>query len=1084
MNATGSGNAHTGGLAGEATRVSIEDCLVRSTVDSSSSSAESYTGGLAGKISSGSSIESCHVTGSVNATGSGSSSALVYAGVLAGDVEDSSIKNCSVEGPVTASSTSDGVYAGVLAGSVDGGSIENCHVNGSVSIPGSGFSSLAGGLAGKVDGGSTIMNCHVNGSVTATASYEVFTGGLAGDVSDSTIKNCSATGPVNIPDSVAACAGGLAGGVIRGSIKDCSAEGQVTVTSAEAFTGGLVGDVLGGSIENCSATGPVTASSTANTVSTGGLAGRVSSGSGGITITDCTAKGAVTATGDYVVRTGGFAGDVSSGSGDGDITIRNCTAEGAVNASSTANAVSTGGLAGRVSSESGSGGITITDCTAKGAVNASSTGSGNAHTGGLAGWIVNIGITNCTVHSTVNSSSTVDSYAGGLAGRTSGSIIEYSSVTAEVTSTSSVHPGSSRAGGLAGYADSSSTIKHCSVTGTATSSSADSSFAGGLAGYTDSSSIQNCYATVPATSFSTGSSNSFAGGLAGYADNSSSIEHCYATGRVTSTGLGPIRAGGLAGGVTATSTITNSAALNEWINVSSTEKIGRLYGEGSQVSTDSYAWRHMGLNISGTITKAAGDSGKNATNASTVMIWNNETFFQTLFGQTNYDTNWTMGTDPDYLLPVLQNAANHNADARHLNRTHEITATATGDGTITPESAECSDGAAITFDLTGIPPNWFTDNDNDVTVSGTTYTIADVDTDHTIAAEFPPAMPHVDTASITAYNTTAANITFTLTNSAGADGAWINLTSQSDQSIISTPITESVPAGSSSQPVRLTGLTPGHAYQLNITPLNTTIGGTPVTFTCSTLYTAPVPEIVFENATTGTPVNDSLTLTNGQTTVIRANITNTTLELINETVSWAQTGTGFTTSDPGTAYPYNITLTSDINADGTITITVGGIQKTLNIISPSPPSSSEYSTRVLFETSGGSFISPATLLSPGDRVAEPPAPVKDGYTFGGWYTDETCTKAWNFSDSIPGDMTLYAKWSIESTPQTETPTAQPTAPAPASQTETPTAQPTATTPPATTPTSSSGPTSTEAPAPVAGLLIGLLAAGTLFMRKN
>ncbi len=36
--------------------------------------------------------------------------------------------------------------------------------------------------------------------------------------------------------------------------------------------------------------------------------------------------------------------------------------------------------------------------------------------------------------------------------------------------------------------------------------------------------------------------------------------------------------------------------------------------------------------------------------------------------------------------------------------------------------------------------------------------------------------------------------------------------------------------------------------------------------------------------------------------------------------------------------------------------------------------------------------------------------TKDGYTFGSWYTDEACTQGWNFSDGIPGDMTLYARW--------------------------------------------------------------------------
>ena len=45
-------------------------------------------------------------------------------------------------------------------------------------------------------------------------------------------------------------------------------------------------------------------------------------------------------------------------------------------------------------------------------------------------------------------------------------------------------------------------------------------------------------------------------------------------------------------------------------------------------------------------------------------------------------------------------------------------------------------------------------------------------------------------------------------------------------------------------------------------------------------------------------------------------------------------------------------------------------------------------------------------------VTKPEDPTKTGYTFGGWYTDEACTKAYDFSQSVTKDMTLYAKWTI------------------------------------------------------------------------
>lgn len=46
-----------------------------------------------------------------------------------------------------------------------------------------------------------------------------------------------------------------------------------------------------------------------------------------------------------------------------------------------------------------------------------------------------------------------------------------------------------------------------------------------------------------------------------------------------------------------------------------------------------------------------------------------------------------------------------------------------------------------------------------------------------------------------------------------------------------------------------------------------------------------------------------------------------------------------------------------------------------------------------------------------DFVPRPDTPKKNGYTFIGWYTDASCTSAWNFDiDRVTGHMTLYAGW--------------------------------------------------------------------------
>lgn len=65
--------------------------------------------------------------------------------------------------------------------------------------------------------------------------------------------------------------------------------------------------------------------------------------------------------------------------------------------------------------------------------------------------------------------------------------------------------------------------------------------------------------------------------------------------------------------------------------------------------------------------------------------------------------------------------------------------------------------------------------------------------------------------------------------------------------------------------------------------------------------------------------------------------------------------------------------------------------------------------RVKFDAQGGSSVNGQTPAS-GSTVAKPADPTREGYTFAGWYTDEACTKAYDFSVAVTADITLYAKW--------------------------------------------------------------------------
>ena len=76
---------------------------------------------------------------------------------------------------------------------------------------------------------------------------------------------------------------------------------------------------------------------------------------------------------------------------------------------------------------------------------------------------------------------------------------------------------------------------------------------------------------------------------------------------------------------------------------------------------------------------------------------------------------------------------------------------------------------------------------------------------------------------------------------------------------------------------------------------------------------------------------------------------------------------------------------------------------------------------VNFESNQGTAVD-SQLVAVGDKVVKPADPTKEGYTFTGWFTDEDCTKAYDFDAAVDGtqpEFTLYAGWkTAESSPVT------------------------------------------------------------------
>ena len=71
--------------------------------------------------------------------------------------------------------------------------------------------------------------------------------------------------------------------------------------------------------------------------------------------------------------------------------------------------------------------------------------------------------------------------------------------------------------------------------------------------------------------------------------------------------------------------------------------------------------------------------------------------------------------------------------------------------------------------------------------------------------------------------------------------------------------------------------------------------------------------------------------------------------------------------------------------------------------------------KVTVTIDNGDGTSTKVEVNKGDKLAKPADPVRDGYTFGGWFSDEACTKAFDFDAAVGGDVTVFAKWTKNKT---------------------------------------------------------------------
>lgn len=374
------------------------------------------------------------------------------------------------------------------------------------------------GLFGFIEN-SSIQNLQIK--ITETGLHTTsagFVGALVGYITKGQITNCSVKGG-NIKSETSSSqliVGGLIGQIISSNITDCNSSVNVEATRTEASclaAGGICGINLDASLTNCHYLGSVMAidkrKGTPNSY-TGGITGAsdLSSIGGGYpqtsTISECTANVDISA-GAYA---GGIAGYFLRG------TVEKCKVKGVIFIKETEGKA--GGIIGNYEY-----GGTVTDCYNSASVTSSYTA------GGIVGFKFSESI--FTISKCWNSSNITAPFSGGIVGMIA-----------------------------------CSTIEECYTSGNITSiKDADGNYAGGIIAYATAGTIKNCSSMANVVAEKEGNVQSFAGGIIGagneYKNQGTSIQNCYATGKISSN----FAAGGIAGlNQGDNGSITHCVALN------------------------------------------------------------------------------------------------------------------------------------------------------------------------------------------------------------------------------------------------------------------------------------------------------------------------------------------------------------------------------------------------------------------------------------------------------------------------------------------------------------------------------------------
>ncbi len=217
----------------------------------------------------------------------------------------------------------------------------------------------------------------------------------------------------------------------------------------------------------------------------------------------------------------------------------------------------------------------------------------------------------------------------------------------------------------------------------------------------------------------------------------------------------------------------------------------------------------------------------------------------------------------------------------------------------------------------------------------------------------------------------------------------------------------------------VTGLAPG-TYQVRTGATDSTFASEAATVTIAAgaerTYTLTVTAPTFEAVTEGYAQPNAKALTITSTGNSDATISGVA---VSDSTKFTIGGSGSTVTAGGSITTWTIRPSAGLAAGThttTVTVTYNGSATATADVSFTVNAAAPIEYAVTFDSRGGSPV-PSQTVPSGGKVSRPTDPTREGYTFGGWYTEAAYTTLWDFdAGTVTGDMTLYAKWNAVTPP--------------------------------------------------------------------